>query len=343
MSSCGPNSQCKTNRCYCKQNNQLCKQNCSKCKCTNSICVNRSQSSLTDYEDYEDHLNDLKCNCQKGKCKSNTNCGCIKSNKRCNQKCSCTNCENINSSKLNVDLNGDEEFEFKKTKNKLSQTRYSNLEKACSSKNENQSVSGPELIADLNDLASYISQKIRVPVTNKKDVVFEFRSNIDLYTRIPKEDVENPQVDHIIEDQLVGHAAAHVFQGKQAFEPYLDVLKESVNLESLDNYNVTFRTINGSKGSILKRYLRDGINKGFPLRALIDPASHFGKNMEPIFQVMNNTHEIVEEYIAEGRRSDGHITGNNKYKEIAEELSDIIKEMKLDVNEERKTRNSNRK
>ena len=84
----------------------------------------------------------MKCNCQKGKCKSNTNCGCIKSNKRCNQKCSCTNCENINSSQLNVDLNGDEECEFKKTKNKLSQTKYSNLDKACKcinyeSKNEN--------------------------------------------------------------------------------------------------------------------------------------------------------------------------------------------------------------
>ena len=182
-----------------------------------------------------------------------------------------------------------------------------------------------------------------MPVSNKKDAVFEFRNNIDLYTHKPKADVNksNPQVDHIIEDQIVGHAAAQVLQGKQSFEPYLNVLKKCVNIESMDNYNVTFGTINGSKGSILKNYLRNNINRGLPLRALVDPGTHFGKNMEPIFQVMNNTHEIVEEYIAQGRRSDQHITGNDKFEDIAEKLADMIKEMDLDVNVERKTRSSN--
>ena len=400
MNNCGPSSQCKTNRCHCKKNNQLCKQNCPNCKCTNINCANRSHSRSSDDEDYPNHLNDSRCNCQKGKCKSNTNCGCIKSNERCNQKCKCIDCENKNRSQLNTDAEDnrdkhrcqcktskckssrcscaslnkqcskeckcincentnqselfpehDEKYirKFECRNNKFSDknsmciknSKYCSSECNCSSKCLNQSSN--ELTGDLNELASSISQKIRVPVTNKKDVVFEFRNNIDLYTRVPKADVENPQVDHIIEDQLVGHAAAHVLQGKQSFEPYLNVLKKSVNLESLDNYNVTFGSINASKGSILRRYLRDNINKGFPLRALIDPGSHFGKNMEPIFQVMNNTHEIVEEYIAEGRRSDGHITGNDKYKDIAGELSNIFREMKLDVNEERKTRISNRK
>jgi hypothetical protein len=47
-------------------------------------------------------------------------------------------------------------------------------------------------------------------------------------------------------------------------------------LKSLENYNVTFSEINGSKGAIIKSYLRDNLNKGYPLRAKIKPESHFG-------------------------------------------------------------------
>ena len=163
--------------------------------------------------------------------------------------------------------------------------------KSSEKNNELKVLNRSSMIADLNELASVISEQIRVPVWNKKDAVFEFRNNIDLYTHKPKADVNknNPQVDHIIEDQIVGHAAAQVLQGKQPFKPYLNVLKKCVNLELMENYNVTFGTINGSKGSNLKNYLRNNINRGLPLRALVDPGTHFGKNMEPIFQVMNNT------------------------------------------------------
>lgn len=106
MSTCGPNSQCKTNRCCCKENNQSCKENCPKCKCLNSNCTNRKQSLLSAYD--SDDSSDLKCNCQKGKCKSNTNCGCIKSNERCNKKCKCIDCENRNVSQLKSNAHDDD-------------------------------------------------------------------------------------------------------------------------------------------------------------------------------------------------------------------------------------------
>ena len=59
--------------------------------------------------------------------------------------------------------------------------------------------------------------------------------------------------------------------------------------------------------------------------------------MEPIFQAMNNTHEIVEEYLSECKRSDNSISGNKQFEEISDEIAHLFKEMDLDLN------NNNRK
>ena len=127
----------------------------------------------------------------------------------------------------------------------------------------------------------------------------------------------------------------------QSYQPYLTELKSALNLDTLDNYNVTFGPINQSKGSIIKSYLKDGRNKGYSLRALvIDKYERgpFGKHMEPIFAAMNETFPVVEEYIRNSRRSDGHVTGNRKFELISDELATMFNEMDLDIEAGRKTR-----
>ena len=54
---------------------------------------------------------------------------------------------------------------------------------------------------DINLLAGVITGKIRLNVDDKKERVFDYRNDIYLYTGKQKYDVENPQVDHIVEDQ----------------------------------------------------------------------------------------------------------------------------------------------
>ena len=273
--------------------------------------------------------------CEKTNC-SNNNCPCRRESKLCSNKCGCSNCENRDDVDSSDDESDDEEAYRPKTSKLYGKYPYKKTPVNKTSKVESDE---GIVFSDTNQLAGVITGEIRLQVAHKKERVFEFRNNRDLYTNKKKNDVENPQVDHIVEDQIVGHAAANVlFQ--QSYTPYLKTLKDALNLESLENYNVTLGSINQSKGSLIRTYLRDNINRGLTLRNQIKPETHFGRNMERIFQVMNETHPIVEEFVGQGRRSDGHVTGGPTFGKIADELARIFYEMDLDL-ETKRTRRKN--
>ena len=310
MSTCGPTSQCKTKRCPCKSNGENCEPNCSVCKCNGKICSNKSNESDSDDND----------------------------DKRFEKKpvASGKSFLALATSKLSTSPVQEPRHVMPKKQLPSKKTNY----------RENENIDEEEANAlasirkeyNINDLAGEITQIVRLPVTKKKDTVFSHRNDMDIYTNKSKDEVVNPQVDHIVEDQIVGHAAANALKGNQAYQPYVKAMQAALNLESCDNYNVTFQTINGSKGAIIKSYLRDNMNRGFPLRSLIKPESHFGKNMELIFQAMNETYPIVANSIAEGRRSDGHVTGRATFMDISEEIVKTFSEMDLDINSGRRLR-----
>lgn len=354
---CGPKSGCKTNRCVCKLKNSKCKINCSRCQCNPEYCDNVNDYSDEDDEpkrsitksqitfkndssDSESDNNKMSCSCSKDKCRSKR-CKCLKNGLSCSGNCECNDCENraMRSSLVTEEVNttnckcqsgcATNHCVCKKNKNFC--------EDYCSCKNcENQRYR-MDIDEGINEIASKLSEVLRVQVANKRDDVFQFRKNIDIYTSKSKNEIENPQVDHIIEDQMVAHAAARVFRYINGSDPYIDGLRKALNVSTLENYNVTFGRINGSKGAIIKEYLKDGMNQGYPLRAMIKPESHFGKNIEPIFKAMNDTHSIVEEYISEAKRSDNNIRGS-KFGEISDELNKIVQEMQLDINGGRRLR-----
>ena len=96
----------------------------------------------------------MVCNCKKTKCATNQ-CSCKKFDKVCVDECGCLSCEN--SAACTKDRNS-----------------YQSSE------------SDSEQGLTLNELASSITKQIRVNVTKKRDNVFEFRNNLDIYTNQKK-------------------------------------------------------------------------------------------------------------------------------------------------------------
>lgn len=362
---CGPTSQCKTTRCVCKKNNRPCKFNCPTCKCNSDICSNASFANFDGSDSGEDG-----CNCSISNCTDNR-CGCKKSNNVCNDACNCSrSCKNKVSNVSFLYGNDSEEDGCNCTSSNCADYRCGckksnnvcsnmcNCGKNC--KNKVQKVflnekdgqnefrvkssisnrSNNTIDVSINDIASEITKSIRKNnLSSIRDNVFEFRDNIDFYSGIHKKKITDPHVDHVIEDQILGHAAARVLKSKN-HEPYLDSLKDSINLESLENYNVTFSGINTSKGSVIRNYLRDNNYRGLPLRAAILNETKIDKYKISIQQLMNDTYPIVVSYLEsdECRRTDGHATGSRTFSEIANELSNIISEMDLNSNSERRLR-----
>ena len=109
----------------------------------------------------------------------------------------------------------------------------------------------------------------------------------------------------------------------------IEPLKKSINQNY--NYNVTNGSINTSKGNVIKSFLNDGINKGFPLRSVI-----IGKYCEnfvlPISNAILDSYSHVNSNIESCRLDDNYITGNSIFISIADELADIIEKMDLNVN-----------
>ena len=311
---CGPKSHCKTKRCLCKEEGEYCDENfCFKCQCNGKICSNKDPY-LTNDSDEEQKL---------PKILSNENSYLTNDSGEEDEKPS-----KVSSVKSNLDRSN-----IKKSSSNLK----TNICSDFSDNNIKEKIKPNH--KDILDLASDITKIIRVPVSSKRIEVFEFRNNKDIYTDANAKDVDSPEVDHIVEDQILGHATAKALKSSQAYTPYIDSIKDALNLKTLENYNVTFKKINTSKGAIIKSYLRDDINRGYPLRSLIKPETHFGKNVESIFQAMNDTYPVIAEYIIEnGRRSDGHITGSKTFQDISEELVKSFEEMDLDLDSGRKLR-----
>ena len=90
----------------------------------------------------------MVCNCKKSKCETNQ-CGCRRVSNHCSIECGCVDCQNCD---------------------------------AVSNIYTDSSDSDKEDLIDINDLASIITEQVRVSVSKKKDDVFEYRGDKDIYT-----------------------------------------------------------------------------------------------------------------------------------------------------------------
>lgn len=112
-----------------------------------------------------------------------------------------------------------------------------------------------------------MKQLFSVSCSNKHSEVFEFRNGFDIYTEHKEEEIKDPDLDHIIENQMLTYASLKPLSKTSIVQPYIEPLKKAINLN--ENYNVTHGSLNKSKGSIIKSYLNDKINDGLPLGAVV--------------------------------------------------------------------------
>jgi len=235
-----------------------------------------------------------KCGIKSG-CKTRR-CACKKNGKKCDSTCDCNsfNCENREVIKI-----------------------YSSSNRAY---NQNP--------VDLLDLSSGLTRKIRLSgVSKKRNEVIEYRNGCDIYTDNDAKEYINPHVDHIIEDQILGHASAKVLYQYENKYSFIELLKNALN--QIENYNVTLGSLNQSKGSVIRNYLKNEryLIESLPVAALDSSATHFKLFVIKIIPAMRESGDVVMNYIEEVRRSDGHVSGRNCLIEISESVRFIINKM----------------
>jgi len=99
--------------------------------------------------------------------------------------------------------------------------------------------------------ANSASLGLRGSVTNKADAVWVRRAQTDAYTSRSRADTPDPQVDHIVEVQLLETAFARAFvahrasAGSMATRQATQILRDCLN--STGNLNVTSRDVNATK------------------------------------------------------------------------------------------------
>jgi hypothetical protein len=187
-----------------------------------------------------------------------------------------------------------------------------------------------------NDLISETTRKLRIPVTNKREQVLKYRNGRDLYTNKTISEIENPHVDHIVENQIISHALHNALLNPSLVVKFIDPMKKVINQN--DNYNVTSCRINVSKGNCVRLFFSDGINRGFPLAAVVlnhACEAYIGK----ICEVMVSSHEILDPEIRACRHDNGRVNGNSDFEKIAEHLADIlVDKMQIRMDDKRRLR-----
>lgn len=267
----------------------------------------------------------MPCSCgTRTKCVTKK-CECQRLKKTCIKDCKCglKVCENLNKSNTQI-------------ANKIISSSL--LSEGYDSE-ENSLVTIPALLnyATLieNEKAKGISEttkKLRISVDKQKTNVLKFRNGIDLYTYKKEYEIENPHVDHIIENQIMSHAIHSAVDDLNVVNTYIEPIKKVINQN--ENYNVTSSKINQSKGQCIRAFFSDNRNKGYPLRAIV-LEKECEKYIEPICNAMYNSYEFIDPNLRSLRNNNGLINGNYNYEKIADELANIVNALQLEPSDER--------
>lgn len=317
---CSSRSGCQTSRCECKLKNKKCTSNC---QCSPNVCTNRGGG----------------CSCSsKSRCVTN-GCECRAEGKSCNPEiCGCDDsvCENL----------GRRVAESKTVKMPASTLRTPlhqvdsasaiviEFPKTSLKKSFLYSIDDDKKNPDFGTFVVDLKSNLTTTVTHKRDKVIEICNGVDRYTSQDARKIENPEVDHIVECQIVGHAAAKVVYNSGLGEKLTSPLKKAFH-NIMPNYNVTSMEINRSKGQLVRSYLTDKKYSSIPFLAhVINEKSDraLRKYIEPVNHVMLETGPTVVNEIKDVRRDDGHVSGHSYFEDISESLSELLDKMLIDTN-----------
>jgi len=143
----------------------------------------------------------------------------------------------------------------------------------------NRTAGARRIEADVGPLDRRVSEgflALREPVAKRSEVVWTHRGGVDVYTRQARDAVVRPQVDHVIEIQLVEHAMMYALAGVSSESvpvggsiAQLHVaqrLRDEIN--SVGNLNVTSAKVNQAKRgpvTAAMNRLRASAERGAPL------------------------------------------------------------------------------
>ena len=137
----------------------------------------------------------MPCNCGKTTKCVTQRCECNAEDEYCTSKCGCglNCCENLKSA-TSIDASEDSDDDRPIIPKSQKTFKKSNI---LPSDNDSD---------DQNEFISVTIRELRMPVTNKREDVLKYRKGKDIYTQKKESEIENPHVDHIIEDQIMAHA-----------------------------------------------------------------------------------------------------------------------------------------
>jgi len=176
-------------------------------------------------------------------------------------------------------------------------------------------------------------------VSHLRKPVAKARSNIDLYSKQSVTTLDNAEVDHILETQMLAHCATAALSTR-AFRHVSD-LSDTINPADLSNYNVCSQTVNCSKGQVVKLFLNDtdGLHAGSGIRA--KPYYQCFNHMGNITKAWIDVFPTVTENVRTFRR-DGHVQ-NSEFEQVAAQLDELFDRMKLEDGEGIVTRSKTQK
>ena len=163
-------------------------------------------------------------------------------------------------------------------------------------------------------------------VSNLGGAVAKSRNDIDLYSKSAVSSLESPEVDHIIETQMMAHCATAALKNRAI--QFVPDLSHLVNPADLKNYNVCSKSVNISKGQVVRLFLNDtdGLHRDSGIRA--KPYYQCYNQMGNITQAWIDTFPEISEDVRTYRgRSD--FVQNGDFEQVAAQLDDLFDRMKL--------------
>jgi len=206
----------------------------------------------------------------------------------------------------------------KEVHNECVKTKSTKSTKVAVSPNKKNSLAEDKSIQQL--LTQYKS------VSNLGSAVAKSRNDIDLYSKAAVSTLESPEVDHIIETQMMAHCATTALKNRAI--QFVPDLSHLVNPTCLKNYNVCGKSVNISKGQVVRLFLNDtdGLHRDSGIRA--KPYYHCYNQMGNITQAWIDTFPEISEDVRTYRSRADYVQ-NNDFEQVATQLDDLFDRMKL--------------
>jgi N-methylhydantoinase A/oxoprolinase/acetone carboxylase beta subunit len=201
-------------------------------------------------------------------------------------------------------------------------------------------------------------------LTSKRSIIAAYRKEKDLYSQKSIEELESPQIDHIVEKQLLAYGIltsklSSQCDQRHGYQIVANTLKELGN--DYKNLNLTEESLNNAKGHAFTSFIKqDRLLMGqqsivefypsmssrqtnqqrkqrqVPLHTILymDGSGReraIAKYTHEVIHAVNDSMQVIIEGLRDSHREDGHVTRrvSGYYDKVADRLEDIVDAMAI--------------